>query len=391
MKLVLKALAGITVALACSVPASAQTVFAGGSPEAAKKARPHKVELAKRYAAYKVAGMLGDRNFSALVERELAGKDKAVMLKPLLNSYGATSTQASVAAESLRSTDAAIRQTKAIATETDSVMDMRLYTPKKFAGKVDWKNLLVAYPPTSKKKEYAPVEAFDRKGGSHILDGRTAPDVPVLIVGINRTEAHRAGVALMNKHLQAMGMQSNKVASLSAPSALAASIETTKLDRIRLNNDQEPWISGAAEIYAVVSGVQPDQAKATLTVVDMPYLDYDGTDYTPNQIMIFWPEYRFAAANVQLFEHDDNTNYKDLAVALAQGVTAILGAFAPTYAVIGQVATAILQAMPANWFSNDDDYVDSFYTLEKGRFYSGYRGAAGNATISLSPYTLQEQ
>lgn len=391
MKLVLKAIAGITVALACSIPASAQTVFVGASPEAAKKARPHKVEQAKRFAAYKVAGMLGDRHFSALVQRELAGKDQPVMLKPLLNAYGTTSTQARVATESLRNTDAVVRQSKAIATETDSVMDMRLYMPKKFAGKVDWKNLLVAYPPTNKKNEFAAVEAFDRNGGSHMLDGRNAPNVPVLVVGINRTEAHRAGVALMNKHLQAMGMQSNKAPALSAPAALTAGIETSKLDRIRLNNDQEPWISGAAEIFAVVSGVQPEQAKATLTVVDMPYLDHDGTDYTPNQIMIFWPEYRFAAANVQLFEHDDNTNYKDLAVALSQGVTAILGAFAPTYAVIGQVATAILQAMPANWFSNDDDYVDSFYTLEKGRFYSGYKGAAGNATMSLSPYTLQSQ
>jgi hypothetical protein len=392
MKLVLKALAGITVALACSAPALAQTVFVGGSPEAAKKAKPHKVEQAKRFAAYKVAGMLGDRNFSALVQRELAGKDQAVMLKPLLNTYGTMSAEARVAAESLRNTDAAIRQNKAIATETDSVMDMRLYMPKKFAGKVDWKNLLVAYPPTNKKNEYAAVEAFDRKGGSHMLDGRNAPDVPVLIVGINRTEAHRAGVALMNKQLQAMGMQSGgKAAAFGAPTALSAGIETSKLDRIRLSNDQEPWVSGAAEIFAVVSGVQPDQAKATLTVVDMPYLDHDGTDYTPNQIMIFWSEYRYAAANVQLFEHDDNTNYKDLAVALAQGVTTILGAFAPTYAVIGQVATAILQAMPANWFSNDDDYVDSFYTLEKGRTYTGYRGAAGNATMSLSPYTLQAQ
>jgi hypothetical protein len=172
---------------------------------------------------------------------------------------------------------------------------------------------------------------------------------------------------------------------------LATNIDTSKLTRIRLSNDQEPWISGAAEMFAVVSGVQPDQAKATLTIVDLPYLDYDGTDYTPNQILVFWSEYRYAAANVQLFEHDDNTNYQDLAVALSQGVTAILGAFAPAYAVIGQVATAILQAMPANWFSNDDDYVDSFYTLEKGLYYTGYRGAAQNATISLEPCTLISQ
>ncbi len=55
------------------------------------------------------------------------------------------------------------------------------------------------------------------------------------------------------------------------------------------------------------------------------------------------------------------------------------------------MATAILQAMPANWFSNDDDYIDTFYTLEKGRTYTGYRGAAQNATISLEPYTLLSQ
>lgn len=81
----------------------------------------------------------------------------------------------------------------------------------------------------------------------------------------------------------------------------------------------------------------------------------------------------------------------DLALALSQGVTPILSASAPSYAVIGQVATAILQAMPASWFTNDDDYVDSFYTLEKGPTYVNYFGAAKNATISLVPYRLYEQ
>lgn len=391
MKLVFNTLVGMTVAFASCMSASAQTVYVGSDPQVHKVAKPGKVDLAKRYAAYQVAGMLADRNFTAVVERELAGKDEAVMLKPLLNTYGESSVQAKAAADTLRSTDNVVRQIKAITTETDSVMDVRLYLPKKFAGKVDWKNLLVAYPPAGKKNEYATVEAFDRNGKSYKLDGRTPPTMPVLIVGINRTEAHRAGVELMNKHLQAAGMQSKPSMKLGAPSTMATNIDTTKLDRIRLNNDQEPWVSGAAEIFAVVSGVQPDQAKATLTVVDLPYLDHDGTDYTPNQILVYWSEYRYAAANVQLFEHDDNTNYKDLAVALSQGVTAILGAFAPAYAVIGQVATAILQAMPANWFSNDDDYVDSFYTLEKGRTYTNYVGAARNATLNMSPYTLQSQ
>jgi hypothetical protein len=388
MKLVVKTLLVISVALATSISATAQTVYAGSAP-AQRPAKASKVDETKRFAAYKVAGMLADRQFVAVVERELASTAQPVMLKPLLNDYSATSTQAKAAADTLRTTDQVVRQQKAIAAETGSVMEMRLYTPKRFAGKVDWKNLLVAYPPSSKKHEYAVVEAFDRNGKSYRLDGRAPPTMPVLVVGINRREAHRAGVAMMNRHLQATGMQSKMpVANFTT---LATNIDTTKLTRIRLANDEEPWVSGGAEVFAVVSGVQPDQAKATLTIVDMPYLDHDGTDYSPNQILVFWSQYRYAAANVQLFEHDDNTNYQDLAVALSQGVTAILGAFAPAYAVIGQVATAILQAMPANWFSNDDDYVDSFYTLEKGRYYTGYRGAANNATISLEPYTLVSQ
>jgi hypothetical protein len=376
MKLVVKTLFLVAVAVASIASASAKT---------------GKVDEAKRYAAYKVAGMLEDRQFVAVVQRELAGKTEPVMLKPMLTQYSTMGSQAKAAADSLLSADQAVRQHKAIAADADSLLEMRLYTPKKFVGKVDWKNLLVAYPPSGKKHEYANVEAFDRKGNSYRLDGRIAPSMPVLVVGINRREAHRAGVALMNRHLQAVGMQAKAPLTLAGATPMSTNIDTTKLTRIRLNNDQEPWISGAAEVFAVVSGVQPDQAAATLTIVDMPYLDYDGTDYAPNQILVFWSQYRYAAANVQLFEHDDNTNYQQLAVALSQGVTAILGAFAPAYAVIGQVATAILQAMPAGWFANDDDYVDTFYTLEKGRYYNDYMGAAGNARISLAPYTLVAQ
>ncbi|MFL6658140.1 MAG: DUF3103 family protein [Massilia sp.] len=388
MKLIVKALLGATVVLASYLNASAETVYGLSTKQAQPAAKPTAIDNAKRYGAWKVAAMLGDRQFAALVQRQFSGDVKSAMLKPVLDEYSGTSVQAKTAAEAMRSTDLVVRQQKAIAGDTDSVMEMTLYTPRHFAGKIDWKNLLVAYAPSGRKKTWTTVEAFDNKGASYRLDVQKAPSVPVLIVGLNRTEAHRAGIAVMNRHLQAAGLQKIAPMAKAGVAPLAANIETTKLTRVRLNNDEEPWISGAAEVYAIVSGVSPDQAKPTLTIVDMPYLDYDGTDYSPNQILIFWSDYRYAAANVQLFEHDDNTNYQSLAVALSQGVTAILGAFAPAYAVIGQVATAILQAMPANWFSNDDDYLDSFYTLEKGRSYTNYMGAAGNAKVSLEPYTL---
>ncbi len=387
MKLFVKTLFIAALAAGACLPAYAQSP---AGREYRAPAKPTPVDLAKRAGAQQVAAMLDDRHFAGMVARELLASSKPVRLNPLLNEYGAFSAAGRKAAANMATLDRSVREHKAIAGDSKDVMEVRLYKPKGHIGKIDWRNLLVAYPP-SDKRTLDKVEAFDRKGVAHRLDGRVAPEFPVLVVGINQREAHRAGVALMNRHLQAAGLQGKRQLSAAPAPTLAGSIATTKLDRIRLSNDQEPWISGAAEVYAVVSGIQPDQAAAALTVVDLPYLDNDGTDYSPNQILIFWSNYRYAAANVQFFEHDDNTNYQTLAVALSQGVTAILGAFAPAYAVIGQVATAILQAMPAGWFSNDDDYVDSFYTLEKGRAYTGYTGVANNATVSLSPYTLQEQ
>lgn len=116
-----------------------------------------------------------------------------------------------------------------------------------------------------------------RKCRSHQLDGRKAPTVPVLVVGINSKEAHRAGVARMNRHLQHVGMQSRMPMTLASAPALAA-LDITKLTRIRVQNDQEPWVSGPAEMFAVVSGMQPNQAAATLAIVALPYLDREGTD-----------------------------------------------------------------------------------------------------------------
>jgi len=389
MKLLAKALFVFTVAMTAWSHAYAQTSTARSTEKTINQ--PTFVDQAKRYAAWKVASMLGDRNLLALLEKDFAANGKVVPLNSLLAEYGAWGVQAKNSAKALQSLDLQVRQQKAIANDSQSLLELRLYKPERYVGRIDWQNLVVAYPPAGKRKRWTTVEAFDRHGVSYRLDAHTPPSVPVLIVGIDRREDLRAGVTVMNRALQAAGLQT--IASRSSdsiPDALSP-IYASKLDRIRLTNDAESWVSGAAEIYAIVSGVQPNQAKAALTIVDMPYLDYDNITYSPNQLLVIWNDYRYAAANVQLFEHDDNTSYKDLAIVLAQSVTSILGAFAPTYAVIGQVASAILQAMPANWFSNDDDYVDSFYTLERGKTYLNRMGAAKNAVMSLSPIRIKLQ
>ncbi|HEX8615623.1 MAG TPA: DUF3103 family protein [Telluria sp.] len=353
------------------------------------------VDQAKRYSAWNVARMLDDPQFAQALGKRLAGDAKAVMLTTLLDDVRQPGVQAKASADKLRFLDQRVREHKAIARDANSLLEVRLYTPQGMdsAAPRDMSKLLVAFAPTGKRAEWRDVEAFDHLGQVQLLDARTPPAVPVLIVDINAREDMRAGIAYLNRSLRAAGLQTAvpKAASTLASSVAAADVETTRLDRVSLANSKETWISGAADIFAIVSGVQPNQAKAELSVIDMPYLDYAGTTYNPNQIMVFWSSYRYGAANIQLFEHDDNTNYKDLAVALSESVSAILGVFAPSYAVIGQVATAILQAMPSGWFTNDNEYVDSFYTLERGRSYDNYRGAANNATVTLSPYLLRAQ
>ena len=58
------------------------------------------------------------------------------------------------------------------------------------------------------------------------------------------------------------------------------------------------------------------------------------------------------------------------------------------YAIIPQLTNQLIKAMPSHWFSNDDDYVDVFYTLFEGQRYRNYMGASNNARITLSPLTI---
>ena len=61
---------------------------------------------------------------------------------------------------------------------------------------------------------------------------------------------------------------------------------------------------------------------------------------------------------------------------------------APVFAWIPALADAIIQAVPKVWFKDNDDYLDTFYTLRKGQAYLQVTGAANNAVITLEPFDL---
>lgn len=256
----------------------------------------------------------------------------------------------------------------------------------------DFSNVLFSFAPEGDEKNWSVIEAYNMNKEVVYLDVNKVPDQPVIVVETNGFETLKREVALMNEYLRKEGVQNSRFEklgnNLSDLNSRAQGLETTKLDKIRLNDDEEPWISGAAEVYAITSGIKDSSNSPEIKVIPMYYLDHDDRDYYPNQILLFWDDYEYQAANIQLFEKDDNTNYKDLVSTIVNGVFQIIGTVStqPWVNVLGQVAGAIIQAMPNSWYTNNDDYVDSFYTIEKNKSYSNYYGARGNAKVNLSPF-----
>jgi len=251
-----------------------------------------------------------------------------------------------------------------------------LYMPAHAAG-----NAVIAFPPAGDDKTWRSIDALTMDGRWISLPVDKAPDRPVFVLRVNGELSFHKQVEAANAALRDMGMQVDL-------SATATSGHwTTRFESIRLNDDQEPWISGAAEIYAVTSGVLAGN-QPQLQIVDLPYLDQDGQTYYPRQIVLDWANYNYGVANIQFFEHDDNTNYQQLVVELANAVAAGGTLFGqPEVTALAEIAARIIQAIPANWFSNDDDYVDSLYTVEKMGSETRY-GAGGNVLVNYIPYEL---
>jgi hypothetical protein len=226
------------------------------------------------------------------------------------------------------------------------------------------------------------ITAYDTRGRVHVLDARRVPDQPVYLVDTDVSKALKAGLKVIDQQLAARGLSSPK-AQATATAADAGGWWSTRITSIEVSNDEEPWIKGAAEMFTLVTGFGLD-GKPRVDSVDMPYLDYDGTVYRPNQILVNWANYKYNLADAVLMEDDGDTNYLSLAKALASALLTITdqGTYIP-------LVNALLDALPSSWWTDDPDYVDSWYTLAKND--SGRRdGARGNGWMTVEPYFVEQ-
>lgn len=280
-------------------------------------------------------------------------------------------------AGSIAAANQAVLTAKGLPATAGSVLRLRLAHPDMRAALARGAVPLVAAAPTDDTA--AAMVGYDHRGGQVLLDVTRLPSQPVLLVEVDVAKVLPIGLALIRQELAARDITDVRSQATTA----AAGYWATKVNAVRLNDDKEPWHKGGAEIFNLVAGFGLD-GKAKVDLVQMPYLDHDGTTYYPNQLLVHFSAYKYNLADVVMMEDDGDTNYQQLVTSIVNALLAIvdIGVYAP-------LVSAILSAIPASWWSDDPDYVDSWYTLSTGS--SGrLNGAAGNGWLDVSPYFVQE-
>ncbi|MET8644592.1 DUF3103 family protein [Streptomyces sp. NPDC004675] len=338
------------------------------------------VSTAEDHAARAIAGSLTDSAWRARVKEAALGS-REVAVTALADKAGGTLES------DLAAADRRIAAAKGLDAGVGSLLRLRLgdgsMRAALAAGTTPW------VAAATSDDNATTVTAYDSRGRAHTLDARTAPAHPVYVVDIDGSKALAAGLGVLNDELARYGVDSAAPASrkaseaLSRASAAAGGFWTTRITSVELSDDEEPWIKGDAEIYTLVTGFGQD-GTVRVDPVDMPYLDNDGTVYRPNQILVNWSLYKYNLADAVMMEDDGSTNYRDLAKAIATALLTIAdqGTYIP-------LVNAVLDAIPDDWWTDDPDYVDSWYTLAQSDNGTRY-GARGNGWMTVEPYFVQE-
>jgi hypothetical protein len=375
--------------------ASAQVPDGAPAPAVQLSLEPfHRIDLGnlesfRRELTLRCLGQLQDADFRNLLASRLGPDQTRASLNQVVDDWAElfpTPGHRQFAAR-LRELDRDLRERMGIDRTARSILGLQVVWPATGPQRLDWNRTLFAVRPQHRGTGPAFVEAYDRRGRMVKLDPRTPPAVPVILAGSDRREAVRAGLETVNRGLRQAGFAADHRAD-----APARPIECAKLTAIRLAEDQESWWEGGVETYALVSGIDPAADKPNIKLVNLPYLRHEATDYFPDQVILFWSDYRFSAANLQFWDHGDATDYKEILDAVLKGAAAAMtAAGAPVYAWIPVLADAILQSMPASWWKGEDTWLDTFYALEKGQACQDRLGAGRTVRISLVPWTLQPQ
>jgi hypothetical protein len=326
-----------------------------------------------------VARSLDGTSWRSQVRKAALASD-AVRLTPLAD-RAEKLPAARALADRLHRAERKLARAKGLDADTGPLLNLRLAADSMRDGLAAGRTPLVVAAPAD--EDARTVTAYDSRGATHTLDLRTVPERPVYVVDIDASRALAAGLDVLREQFDAHGLHdaARRVAG-DAPAAQGG-FWSTRISSVRLSDDQEPWVKGSSEIYTLVTGFGHD-GKVRVDPVQMPYLDEDGHTYYPDQILVNWSFYKYNLADAVMMEEDGGTNYRELAKALTTALLTITdqGMYIP-------LVNALLDAIPSDWWTDDPDYVDSWYTLAQGD-HGSLNGAAGNGRMTVEPYFVEE-
>jgi hypothetical protein len=220
------------------------------------------------------------------------------------------------------------------------------------------------------------IEVVDKSGQTESIDGIEDPDnIDYPIITLSFSERIEGATVL-------------RLAEAPADGGLM-------MNTLEFSDVHEPWIKGAAEMYAVVSFFGKDGKGAT-ALVELPSVDKKNTKYDLRQIVHLWPENKYQIANIAFFEHDSGYNYAGLSKIFVTAAASVVSAVVnPTQTttlavagIVSELATKVIDALPSRALTDDDDYVDTINTIEK--YNPEFRtGVSGNAKVQFSLYQIK--
>ncbi|MFD4941449.1 DUF3103 family protein [Streptomyces sp. NPDC058239] len=369
------ALTGVVLAATALIPLQGTALAAQTETAETATTPASSVSGIEDAAALALARSLADPAWKRQVRTAAVAAD-SVDLRALTS--GSTTAAGKSLAAKVATADQGVAAAKGLGSDVGSLLRLGLADASMKTRLIAGTAPLVAAAPSDDAVTFT---AYDSRGTAHELAVDTLPDRPVYLVDIDGTKAVTEGLKVVNEALETEGLDVPvPAAEVRAVAPLAATgIDTTLINSVRISDVKEPGIKGDAEIFALVTGFGKD-GKPRVDTVEMPYLNKAATTYYPNQVLVNWSNYKYSMADAVMMEDDGDTNYQALAKAIVSVLLTITdqGAYIP-------LADALLDAVPTSWWTDDPDYVDSWYTLAKTT--SGTRnGAAANGWMNVSPY-----
>jgi len=133
--------------------------------------------------------------------------------------------------------------------------------------------------------------AYDSEGNEYILDAKTPPNFPILVVGKNERINYLQETSL--EKTTAIERESEEI-----------------LYRIKIYDDKEPWWKGDPEVYIVAAGTKSSYNMKNK--VNLPGVNEEDHWYYPDVILFDWNKsYWGDNTGYGVFEYDpDSYNYK---------------------------------------------------------------------------------